>query len=152
MKNLLLRLFKSKKKFNQDNLVKILFRFHSNIFDEELVETMWASIIDKKRGLFKLESIPFYAPEVASNDIIFAEFDSKEQMLTYRKTENYSGNSTVQIILLDISKDINLIRDEFKKLGCTSEKVNEKYFSMEIPYSLDYRFIKKKLNELEAEL
>ncbi len=131
--------------------VKILFRFHSDVLDEETVETMWATIVDKDKGLYKLDSIPFYAPLVASDDIVFAEFDDQEQMLTYRKTAEYSGNSTVQIVLMDKSKDINQIRDIFKELGCISEKVNEGYFSMEIPSTVDYINIKKKLDELEKE-
>ena len=134
-----------------DNYVKILFRFHSDILDEETVETMWATVVDKSKGLYKIDSIPFYAPLVASADIVFAEFDEQEQMLTYRKTIEYSGNSTVQIVLMDNSKDINQIRDTFKELGCVSEKVNEGYFSMEVPSSVDYKNIKKKLDELEMQ-
>jgi hypothetical protein len=42
-----------------DNNVKILFRFYSDVLDEETVETMWASIIDKNKGLYKLDNIPF---------------------------------------------------------------------------------------------
>jgi hypothetical protein len=132
-----------------DNYVKILFRFHSEVLDEETVEIMWATIVDKDKGLYKLDSIPFYAPLVASDDIVFAEFDDQEEMLTYRKTVEYSGNSTVQIVLMDKTKDINQIRDTFKELGCVSEKFNEGYFSMEIPSTVDYKNIKKKLDELE---
>jgi hypothetical protein len=112
---------------------------------------MWATIVDKDKGLYKLDSIPFYAPLVASDDIIFAEFDEQEQMLTYRKTVEYSGNSTIQIVLMDNSKDINHIRDLFKELGCVSEKVNVGYFSMEIPSTVDYKNIKNKLDELETQ-
>lgn len=129
--------------------VKILFQFHSNIFDEEMVETMWATIIDKTKGLYKLDNIPFYAPLVASDDIIFAEFDEQQQMLTYRKTVESSGNSTIQVVLVDKSKDINLIRKIFEELGSVSEKVNNGYFSMEIPVLVNYKFIKQKLDDLE---
>jgi hypothetical protein len=133
----------------EDNNVKILFQFHSDIFDEEMVETMWATTIDKDKGLYKLDNIPFYAPLVASDDIIFAEFDEQQQMLTYRKTVEYSGNSTIQVVLMDKSTDINSIRKTFEGLGCVSEKVNEGYFSMEIPALVDYKFIKQKLDDLE---
>jgi hypothetical protein len=133
----------------QDEYVKILFQFHSDIFNEEMVETMWATIVDKDKGFYKLDNIPFYAPLVASDDIVFAEFDEQQQMLTYRKTVEFSGNSTVQVVLMDKSKDINSIREIFKKLGCVSEKVNEGYFSMEIPVSVDYKLIKQKLDDLE---
>lgn len=134
-----------------ENYVKLLFRFHSDVLDEETVETMWATIVDKEKGLYKLDSIPFYAPLVASDDIVYAEFDNNEEMLTYRKTVEYSGNSIVQIVLMDESKDINQIRNLFKALGCVSEKVNEGYFSMEVPSTVDYRNIKEKLAELEMQ-
>ncbi|MBN8788663.1 MAG: DUF4265 domain-containing protein [Terrimonas sp.] len=133
----------------QDDNVKILFQFHSDIFDEEMVETMWATTVDRNKGLYKLDNIPFYAPLVASDDIIFAEFDEQQQMLTYRKTVEFSGNSTIQVVLMDKSKDINTIRKTFEELGCVSEKVNDGYFSMEIPALIDYKFIKQKLDDLE---
>lgn len=134
----------------KDNYVKILFRFHSDVLDKEMVETMWATIIDKDKGFYKLDNIPFYAPLVASDDIVFAEFDKQEQLLTYRKTVKHSGNSTVQIVLMDKAKNINSIRDLFEDLGCISEKMNEGYFSMEVPASVDYKKIKQKLEALEA--
>ncbi|MEA4917295.1 DUF4265 domain-containing protein [Proteiniphilum sp.] len=132
-----------------DNYVKILFQFYSDIFEEEMVETMWATILDNDKGLYRLDNIPFYAPLVASEDIVFAEFDEQQQMLTYRKTVEYSGNSTIQIVLMDKTKDINSIRKMFEELGCVSEKVNDGYFSMEVPALVDYKFIKQKLDELE---
>ena len=133
-----------------DNYFKILFRFYSNILDEETVEVMWATIVDKDNGLYKLDSIPFYATSIASDDILFAEYDEQEQMLTYRETIEYSGNSTIQVVLLDTTKDINQIRDIFHEMGCTSAKVNDSYFSMEIPSNVDYKNIRKKLNEFET--
>lgn len=132
-----------------DNNVKILFQFYSDIFEEEMVETMWTTVVDKNKGLYKLDNIPFYAPLVASDDIVFAEFDEQQQMLTYRKTVEYSGNSTIQVVLMDKSKDINSIRKTFEELGCVSEKINDGYFSMEIPALVDYKFIKQRLDDLE---
>lgn len=133
------------------NYVKIKFRFYSDIFEEEMVETLWASIVNEGKGLYRLDSIPFYAPLVASEDIVFAEFDDQEQMLIYRKTVIDSGNSTVQVMLLDNSKDLDQIRDVFKKLGCVSEKLNDRFFSMLIPSVIDYKNIKMKLDELNTE-
>ena len=128
--------------------VKILFRFFSNVLDEWTVETMWADTVNTDKGLYKLDSIPFYAP-VASGDTVFAEYDDTEQILTYRKTIEYSGNSTVQVILLDTKHDINTIRNTFNDLGCISEKLNDRYFTMEIPAEKDYSQIRQKLIELE---
>ena len=133
----------------QEDSVKILFNFHSDIFNEEMVETMWATIVDSNKGFYKIDNIPFYVPLVASGDIVFAEFDEQQLMLTYRKTVEFSGNSTIQVVLIDKLKDINSIRKTFEKLGCDSEKVSDGYFSMEIPALVDYRLIKQKLDELE---
>ncbi len=133
-----------------DNQVKILFNFYSNIFDEQMVETVWADKIDQKKGLYKIDNIPFYIPLIASEDIVFAEFDETEQMLTYRKTVEYSGRTVVQVVIMDKTTETNFIRDIFYKLGCESEKANEGYFSMEIPADLNYKPIKKELDRMES--
>ena len=117
-----------------DSSVKILFRFFSNLLDKWIVESLWADTIDSERGLYKLDSIPFYAP-VASDDIVFATYDETEQRLTYRETVEHSGNSTVQVVLLDTATDINSIRNSLKEMGCQSEKLNDQFFAIEIPDS-----------------
>ncbi len=123
--------------------------FYSDVLEEETAETMWAIIVDQEKGLYKLDSIPFYAPLIASNDIFFAEYDEKETMLTYRKTIEYSGNSTIWVVVMDNSVEVNEIRKNFENIGCVSEKMNDAYFTMEIPAIIDYKIIKKELEELE---
>ena len=135
----------------QDNAVKILFRYYSNVLEQDTVETMWAIIVDKDKGLYKLDNIPFYGPLVASDDIVFAEYDDTEEMLTYRRTVEHSGNSIIQVVLMDKSKDIEDIRNIFEELDCISEKVNDGYFAMEVLFDKDYKPIKQKLTELEDE-
>lgn len=134
---------------SEENSVKILFRFYSNILDQQTSETMWAEIIDKEKGYYKLDNIPFYAPLISSDDIVFAEYDESESFLTYRKTIKYSGNSTVHIILLNDSCQINDIRKIFEDLNCISERYNDKYFALEIPFNIDYLPIKNKLEAME---
>ncbi len=136
-------------KDHDDNYKKILFRFYSDVLDEETVETMWAKIVDKDTGLFELDSIPFYAPNIASGDIIHAEYDADEEMLTYQDTIKYSGNSTVQVVIMDKQTITNDIRDIFNNLGCTSEKFKEGYFVIDVPFNLNYKPIKDKLDDLE---
>ncbi|HVX28073.1 MAG TPA: DUF4265 domain-containing protein [Parafilimonas sp.] len=134
-----------------NHYTKILFKFYSDILEQQTVETMWATIVDETKGLYKIDSIPFYAPLIASDDIVFAEYDNTEQMLTYRETIQHSGNSVVRVVLIDNTKNINDLRDIFKSFDCVSEKVNEVYFVMEIPANKDYKPIKQKLKELENE-
>jgi hypothetical protein len=136
---------------SSDNSVKILFRFYSDVLEQETVETMWADIVDEEKGLYKLDSIPFYAPLIASDDVVFAEYDGDELMLTYRETIEFSGNSTVWVVIMNKSTNINDIRKVFEMMGCVSEKINEAYFAMEIPANVDYKVIKQKLKEFEQE-
>jgi Domain of unknown function (DUF4265) len=136
---------------NDDKSVKILFRYYSNVLEEETVETMWAEVVDIEKGLYKLDNIPFYGPIVASNDIVFAEYDDCELMLTYRNTVESSGNSIVQVMLMKDDLMINDIRKVFEDMGCISERANDKYFVMEITADKDYKVIKQKLDEFESE-
>lgn len=133
----------------EENYVKILFQFYSDVLEEETVETMWATVIDKEKGLYKLDNIPFYAPNVATDDIVYAEFEDSNERLTYRRIFEPSGNSTIQVILFDDNSPINEVRALFDVLGCTSERVNDSYFVMDVPFNLDYTIVQDKLKELE---
>ena len=131
-----------------DNFVKILFRFYSNVLDMWTVESMWAEVVDREKGLYKIDSIPFYA-SIASQDIVFAEYDNTEKMMTYKKTIKYSGNSLIQVVVLEKSVRTNDIQDIFNSLNCQSEKFKEGYFVINIPADIGYQPIKLKLTELE---
>lgn len=131
-----------------DKFVKILFRFYSDVLDEWTVETLWAETIDKDKGLYKIDSIPFYA-SIASDDIVHAEYDEDEKMLTYRDIVQYSGNSLIQVVIMDKSVMTNDIRDIFNSMDCKSEKFKEGYFVIEVLADKDYKPIKQKLVELQ---
>ncbi len=45
-------------------------------------------------------NIPFYAG-IASGDIVYAEYDEQEGFLTFREVKEFSGNSTIQVVVLD---------------------------------------------------
>jgi hypothetical protein len=134
----------------EDQGVEILFRFYSDLFEQDADEVLWADVVDEVLGHYRVLSIPYYAPLVATEDIILARHDEKERMLVYEKTIENSGNSTVQVILMQEGGDINKIRKQFEDMGCISEALNEKYFAMEVPADLDYTPIRKKLEELES--
>lgn len=108
-----------------DNSVKVLFRYHSSVLDKWTVETMWAEIIDADKGIYKLDNIPFYGPLVESDDIIFAEYDQDEQMLTNKKTIENSGNSIVTVIIMG---KVNYVRDIFKKYDCHRKRLTMPIF------------------------
>ena len=133
---------------NSGDFVKILIRFQSDVLDEWIDETMWAEIVDEAKGFYKIENIPFYAP-IASGDIVFAEYDETGELLIYKETVEYSGNSLIQVVILDKSVLTNDIREIFHSLDCRSEKLKEGYFALEILADNDYRPINQKLTELQ---
>ena len=133
-----------------DELVKILCRFYSEVLESDVVENFWAFVVDKEKGLYKVDSICFYAA-IASDDIVFAEYDKDEEALTFRKIIKASGNSIIQVVVLDKTVQTNIIRDNFHELGCKTEKFQEGYFVIEILADKNYDLIEEKLIDLESE-
>jgi hypothetical protein len=134
---------------NENVYKKVLFRFYNPLFEEEMVETLWAIEIDSNKGFYQIDNIPFYVPSISSDDIVIAEFDENEQYLIFKEVIEYSGNSVIQIIQTAIEKENNHIVNNFLELGCQSEGLNENYFTIEIPKSINYEFIKNELDKLE---
>jgi len=134
-----------------DNLVKILFNFYSDILDEQTTETMWAEVIDTEKGYYKIDNIPFYVPMLASGDIVFAEYDNDQQMLSYRETVEHSGNSTIHIIIMDDELEMPTLTKILVELGCSYEGMNDKYLALEIPADVDYVPVKRILDQMETD-
>ena len=133
----------------EPELVKILFRYHSNVLDEVTVETMWAKTIDKTKGIYQLDSIPFYGPTIAPSDTFIAKYTQEEEMLTFQETIKYSDNSVVLVSIADEQTDKEQIREKFKNIDCVSEGLNDTYFAMEIPKNVNYKKIKPILEDYE---
>jgi Domain of unknown function (DUF4265) len=131
------------------NQVRISFHFFSELLGEETTERLWASVEKEEEGLYRIESTPFYAPLVATGDLVYANYENEEHVLVYQKTIEYSGNSTIQVILMDESKKIEELTSLFRKLGCLPKSANESFFVMEIPSEVDYAPIRRQLEELE---
>ncbi|RUT68730.1 DUF4265 domain-containing protein [Flavobacterium cupreum] len=126
---------------------KILFRYYSDLLEDTVVETMWAEIIDLEKGIFKLDNIPFFGPLIATDDIFLAEYDDKEEKLTYRETIETSGNSIVQVVIIEKGFDKEIIREKLKEINCESEGMNETLFAVEVTKAVDYSFVKSILDE-----
>jgi Domain of unknown function (DUF4265) len=128
---------------------KITFRFHSDVFNREMVETLWAQEVDADKGLYKIDSIPYYIPLIATDDIVRAEFDAMEEGLLYKETITPSGNSTIQVIRQNEETPLLEIRKKFAQLGCVSVEVNEDFFVLEVPLNINYAVVKELLDDLE---
>ena len=134
-----------------DKKVKILFRFYSELLKEEMEETIWADAVNENLGHYKLDSIPFYTPFIATDDIVHAEYDDEEKMLLYKETVAPSGNSTLWVVLINDDAEIEEIWDAFLDLNCISDALGDRYFVMEVKAEINYLLIKNKLNELKGE-
>ena len=129
--------------------IKILFNFFSNVLDDYTTETLLAEVVNQEYGYYKLKSLPFYAPKIALDDTVWAEYKETEGMLVYRKTVQHSGNSTIHVVILNGEYNADAIAAVFKTDGCSTEKLNNKYFAIAVPAAIDYLQVKKKLDELE---
>ncbi|HEY4649925.1 MAG TPA: DUF4265 domain-containing protein [Pontibacter sp.] len=131
--------------------VQIIFRSYSDLFEQEVEETLWAFVLDKENRLYQIDSIPFYTSLLASNDIVFADIDPATKELVYQKTVSYGGHSTIQVVLNDENVAMDTIREVFSKMRCVSEVVNEDFFVLDIPEDIDYSQVKAELDRLEEE-
>jgi len=134
-----------------EGFTKILFRFHSEVLDQDMVETLWAEILDAEAGQYRIDSVPFYIPFIATDDIVTAEYDSDAESLVFSEKIKSSGNSIVWVVLMSNVIRIDMIREIMEELGCDSEAFDERYFSMEISADTNYLKVRDKLLELTQE-
>ena len=129
---------------------KILFKYYSTYLEEIVSETMWAEILDSEKGLFKLDNIPFFGPLIATDDIFKAEYDENEKCFIHKETIEHSGNSIVQVLILEKEFDKEIIREKLKAINCLSEALNDTFLAVEITKNTDYSIVKNLLSEYEA--
>jgi hypothetical protein len=129
---------------------KILFKYYSTYLEEIVSETMWAEIIDEEKGLYKLDNIPFFGPLIATDDIFRAEYDEDEKLFMHKETIENSGNSIIQILILEEGFDKEIIKEKLKALNCISESLNDTFLAAEITKEIDYSLVKSVLNEYES--
>jgi hypothetical protein len=80
------------------------------------VETLWARLLGA--NFYELDSIPFFARDVALGDSVEAARVHNE--LTFRRLARPGGHSTLRIIAFD-PRDVTLIRKRIRELGADSE-------------------------------
>lgn len=112
-------------------------------------EVALATVFDEQKGLYELDTLPFYASLLAYDDLVFAEFDEESKMLVYKKTIEHSSNSTIQVVMMDDDTPIDKITNVFNLLGCATATANDAFFIMKIAPEIDYKIIKGNLEDLE---
>lgn len=83
-------------------------------------ETVWATPVGEHT--YKIDNIPFFVRDATLDDIV--EVTETNGVLGYRRTVHRSGNSLIRV---HYSADVDpqSIRNELKKLGCSSEWHNK---------------------------
>jgi len=133
-----------------NTLVKIRFRFYSDMMEQDAEEILQAEIVDVGLGHYKISSIPFYVEGIATEDIVYAEYEEDGKMLLFKEKLQPSGNSTVWVAVTDDEMPIDEVREIFTGLGCHSMAMGERYFALEIRAHNNYFKVKDRLNQLKA--
>lgn len=108
------------------------------------VESVWAT---KEGEYYRINNIPFLAPNIALNDLVKAEED--DGALYFEKLIKPSGHSVVQIVFFD-ETNIPSVGKELEKMGCTWEGSHLKnLISVDIPAEVNYQTVKEYLNKGE---
>jgi hypothetical protein len=101
-------------------------------------EEMWAENVDGH--LYRIESIPFYAPLLSYQDIVYVREEGAD--LVIESVAEYGGHSTIRIVCYTDAL-VSPIREGLKEIGCMSELSNvSNFFSVDVPpnVSLDRVF------------
>lgn len=107
------------------------------------------SVLAEKEGeYFRIQSIPFFAPNIALNDLVSVEIE-KDGALYFDKLIEASGHSTLQIVFFN-EKEISPTLETLQKLGCVwNGEALETLVNVDIPKDVSYFPIKEYLDEGE---
>lgn len=125
--------------------VKVVFRFFNTVLDEDYAESMWAQVIDQEQGLYQLDNVPFFVTSYSLGDIVLVE--TEDEQLIVKGLEKESGNSTLQIMMMQADMK-SAVQQALEKLGCDWEESHlPDYFSVNVPSAITYapvsRYLKK---------
>ncbi len=128
---------------------QILARYYSEFLEDTIDETLWALVIDAKKGLYQVNNIPFYGPEFANGDIIHATFDNKLGILCYQKIVEHSGHSTIQVAQAKETFSLEPLAKKIGQLGGYVESLDSTFFVIDVAPNKSYGQIYKELLLLE---
>ncbi|WP_426492103.1 DUF4265 domain-containing protein [Hymenobacter sp. 102] len=129
--------------------VKVVFHFFNTVLDEDYVESLWAEVVDQNQGLYRLDNVPFFVTSYSLGDIVLAEME--EGQLVVKGLEEESGNTTLQIMLLQADMR-SKVQQALEKLGCDWEESHlPGYFSVNVPKTVGYAPIKRYLKQAEKQ-
>ncbi|WP_010252565.1 DUF4265 domain-containing protein [Myroides injenensis] len=130
---------------------QIMIQYHSEVLEKNTEEILWGLVVDKEKGLYKIDNIPFYGPELSCEDIVYAEYDENNESLVLKHIEEHSGNSTVQVIVQKDKYNRDDLYNEILYAGAEIEVVDDYYFVINVPANTDYKNIYAIIAALEEE-
>jgi hypothetical protein len=115
---------------------KVMFDYY-DLEGKLAVESVWAA---KEGNGYRIKNIPFFAPNIAYDDIISVEDDNGE--LFFDDIIKESGNSTIQVIIYN-ENDFEEVTKKIESFKCGWEGSYLKgYISVNIPKEINYLPVK----------
>lgn len=115
---------------------------YKDIQGEIAEEIIWSEKLNN--GYHRVENIPFFAPNLAYNDIVTVEEDNG--LLYFNELIESSGHSTIQIIFFKENK-VKIVLKKLESLGCSWEEMkNQPYFALDVNQDVDFFKVRKVLN------
>ncbi len=127
--------------------VPLLLYYLSEVTGDETAETVQALPVDASKGLYRIAGIPLYAPGLAKGDIVQATAERPDAVLVFRRMLAPSGNSTIQVFVMDHANDAPTLHEIFQDLGCETATTGSGYFVMDVPVHVDYNKVKRQLDD-----
>lgn len=125
------------------NKVILTYRTPNGNIDEEAI---WVKPVGE---YYQVDNIPFFAPNIAIDDIISVE--EEDGFLHFEELISRSGHSTVQIVMLDVIEKDRIIK-QIEIFMCPWEGFGQ-IIAIDIPPLFEYKKIKHFLqNELETQV
>ncbi len=114
--------------------------------DNLATEGVWAS---KEGEYYRVKNVPFFAPNLAYNDLVSVEEDEGE--LFFDSLIEPSGHTTIQIIFFKLEY-FKQVTEDLTMLNCDWEGSHLKeYISVDVPKTVDYSEVRKYLNRKSEE-
>lgn len=126
-----------------DYLIKLVY---NDLEGNLSTEGVWAA---KEGELYRVKNVPFFAPNLAYNDLISVEDDDGE--LFFDRLIEPSGHTTIQIIFFN-HECFKYVTEDLTKFKCDWEGSHLKeYISVDVPKFVNYlevrRYLKCKSEE-----
>lgn len=124
------------------NSKKVILTYY-NLEGEIAEESLWIDTLGNNE--YQIKNIPFFAPNIAYNDVIGIE--EEEGVLYFDRVIRTSEHSTIQMVIFKEEFKDTIIKD-IEYLKCTWEGTNnQKLIAIDVPDNVNYNKIKKYLED-----